>query len=73
MTKPARSAQHLEGLLAARLDFPQITISVVPRGDAGDWSIDVRGWGNASSAYTERVQEIAKQLRTQYDLKKEID
>jgi len=69
VNKKPKTAQQLQGILAARLNDPQIHVSVVPAaGNDGDWSIEVTRWGLVGASYIDRVHEIANQLRGHYRL-----
>jgi hypothetical protein len=69
-TKESKTARELEAMIAAELNNPRIKILVTPDPVSG-WHATTSAWGETNVAVLMKAQQIAEDLRLQYDLKEE--
>ena len=68
MAKEQKTAGELEAMILAELNNSSVSVLVYPNPAAG-WYAMSSAWSELDVALSIMVQQVAKRLRAQYDLK----
>jgi len=68
MAKEQKTPGELEAMILAELNNSSVSVLVYPNPAAG-WYAMSSAWGELDVALSIMVQQVAKRLRAQYDLK----